>query len=161
MRFASRKRNFLVPVLLVLGDHHKMVIQDGFLNLPTMPSDCGCKGVVLVLSIYSSQTPFNTAETKFLPDRNEAEEVPHISISSAATASIATTQSLAEVPGYRKRYVRRVLQHCSDAASLGYVSLAPSELNRHHRTCTTVPRQLTLPQKNRSRTRCKVFMTPK
>ncbi|GFU61776.1 hypothetical protein TNCV_4612531 [Trichonephila clavipes] len=38
---------------------------------------------------------------------------------------------------------RRVLQHCSDAASLDYVSLALPELNRHHRTCTTVPRQLT------------------
>ncbi|GFV76924.1 hypothetical protein TNCV_689941 [Trichonephila clavipes] len=33
---------------------------------------------------------------------------------------------------------RRVLQHCSDAASLGYASLAPSELNRHHRTCTSL-----------------------
>ncbi|GFV13201.1 hypothetical protein TNCV_3464001 [Trichonephila clavipes] len=49
--------------------------------------------LALVLGDHrSSQTPFNTAETKFFPDRNEVEEV-YISISSAALQPPATVRA--------------------------------------------------------------------
>ncbi|GFW03641.1 hypothetical protein TNCV_3988601 [Trichonephila clavipes] len=111
-----------------------------------MPSDCGAK-------VWSWSCQFRVVHRppsipqrrKFLPDRNEVEEVPHISIS-----VLHYSLPLRCSPWQRSQDIESdTFEGCSNIVAMQLpraTYLWPSELNRHHRTCTTVPRQLTLPQ---------------